>query len=120
MNRAEAFAKYWHYNEEIIVVPVAEFYQTMQNNIVGLEVKHCQPLCDVEMMEWSIDGWDYVGIGVIYNAGYGEKDCDSFKYKIKRMTAVEREEMMKILSHQNVFNEDELPNIQPSNFEIGY
>jgi len=104
MKKSEYLARYWFFKEDIVPIEPLEFYETMKENIVGLDVRNYHPTEQSEAMEFSIDGWDYYSFGAHWNEGWmGDVNCDSFKFKIARATAQERLDMINMFSKNNCY-----------------
>lgn len=97
MRKSELYARYYHFNKDIIEVTPEEFFSHfIQDN--KDKISHftdgstdCYTIC--------LDGVDYMKFSSHWNVGWeGDVDCDEFLCKIERMTAAEREELMKIFS----------------------
>ena len=92
MKKSELYARYHHWNRELIEIDHDEFnIHMIEDNKDNMS--HLQDGATY-VIGIRLDGWDYYSYGSSWTVGWeGDIDCDNFYCKIKTITHAEMEEM---------------------------
>jgi hypothetical protein len=97
MKKSELYARYYHFNKEIIEVTPEEFYAHFIPENKD-KVSHFED-GSTSCYTIRLDGVDYMQFSSHWNVGWqGDVDCDQFFCKKVTVTAAEMEELSKIFS----------------------
>ena len=97
MRKSELYAKYYHFNQDLIEVSSEEFYTHLVESNRD-KISH-QEHGSTDCITICLDGVDYMQFSSHWNVGWqGDVDCDQFFCKRETMTKAEREEWSKIFS----------------------
>jgi hypothetical protein len=100
MKKSELIARYRHFGEDLVAIDNLEFFRVLADN----DVKQGFDKIDLESdcTRFSIDGYDYYCYSSCYKVGWqGDMNADSFFFKIRVCTALERESIKQIFSRKN-------------------
>jgi hypothetical protein len=98
MKKSELYARYHHWQNELIEIDDKEFNVNMvADNKDNMSFKDDGSTYVIRI---RLEGWDYYSFSSMWQVGWqGDVDCDNFYCKIKTITHAEMEEIALLFNH---------------------